>query len=67
MGIFSSIIESVRDFTSNIIDTAINILGKTSDIISTEIERPYRGIGEDSFDYEDMFGDYIDWIHEAWY
>ena len=74
MGIFSNIIEGIKDTVSYITDTSTDIMGNAIDYLKhseQQITRPVEpsGIGG-IFDFEDdsyLYDDYIDWIHEAWY
>ena len=71
MGLFSGIIDSIKDIGSYIADTTVDLFGSVIDMLKPEkeMERPYRGTGEDAYDYEydagwydDMYDDYREWI-----
>lgn len=75
MGFFSGIVDSIKETFSTITDIAINFVGNVTDNFKPHeipTERPYRGTGEDPFDYEygyddGIYDDYIDWIRDTWY
>ena len=80
MGLFSNImdgihdvIDGIQDVGSYISDTAIDLIGNTTDFLRHEHKESIRtggGIGGGYFydDYgEDLIEDYMDWIKDTWY
>lgn len=71
MGIFSSIIENIKDTVSYMTDITFDIIGNTIDYLKGAEQQISSPIGGGGYDYEPddsyLYDDYIDWIQEAWY
>jgi len=74
MGLFSGIIDSIKDTVSSISDTAFNLIGNVTDLFTKgeQVSSPIGGAdisGGYGYTPDDdyLYDDYIDWIHEAWY
>lgn len=64
MGIFSNIVESIKDTVSYFTDASINIMGNISDLITHTEQQISRPTSYETADYwyDDMYDDYRDWI-----
>ena len=72
MGLFSGIIDSIKNISSYIADTTVDLFGSVTDILKTEKEyiptdTPQKDISPQFFDYDFLYDDYTDWIDEIWY
>lgn len=70
MGLFSGIIDSIKDSMSYIADTTVDLLGNVTDILKPTQhypDRPQKETRPECFDYDMMYDDYSDWINEIWY
>ena len=66
MGLFSGIIDSIKDISSYIADTTINLFGSVTDMFKPEKE-PLHVISYETLEssevwYEDMYEDYKEWF-----
>lgn len=75
MGLFSGIIDGIKDIVSYISDTGIDFLGNAIDMFKHEPQhfpdRSQKEVHPEYFDYDSMYDsmydDYADWINEIWY
>ena len=71
MGLFSGIIDSIKDTVSYISDIGIDFLGNAIDMFKPESKHypdiPQKISHPEYFDYDSMYDDYADWINEVWY
>ena len=73
MGLFSGVINSVRNSVSSILDSTTSIIGNVSDFLrpeskmdKTEIQTGIPYIFPETVEY-DIYDDFIDWIDSFWY
>lgn len=70
MGLFSGIIDNIKDIGSYISDIGINFLGNVIDMfkpdkVSSVSYEPSSGSSYTEYDYQDdIYDDYRDWIFE---
>lgn len=77
MGLFSNIVNSVKDIVSSIADTTVNFIGNVTDSFrpeksyGTDVTPSHRRqsdiVYQDDIEYDDLYDDYIDYIDSFWY